>query len=268
VTYSEVIWLGYKGERFTVEFGQKSEEIFAGEGPLKLKGRGAALIVGLEGKQTLLEFGQRREIVGGENFSLNDREIDFDLIQPTGVDRGVDQNGVRPFSAETVGRLRPAMSGTIVQDPEDAMGGFHGSPEIREGQRGIEPYPGRHHPKLELGFGFDLSIFERKELDQIFSRCFKAVGHIVEHLRPETAVFAPVCLSKGFERGCDRTRRLRLPSFGVGPDRLAVSGIDALHSLLCIHPLSTDPVVCEHFGALIFVPLSFGHFPSDMFGRR
>jgi hypothetical protein len=66
VTYSEVIWLGYKGERFTVEFGQKSDEIFAGEGPLK--GRGAALIVGLEGEQTLLEFGQRREIVGGENF--------------------------------------------------------------------------------------------------------------------------------------------------------------------------------------------------------
>ncbi len=124
MTYSEVIWLGYKGERFTVEFGQKSEEIFAGEGPLK--GRGAALIVGLEGKQTLLEFGQRREIVGGENFSLNSREIDFDLIEPTGVDRGVDQNGVRPFGAETVGRLLPAMSGTIVHDPEDAMGGLVG----------------------------------------------------------------------------------------------------------------------------------------------
>jgi hypothetical protein len=40
--------------------------------------------------------------------------------------------------------------------------------QIREGQRGIEPEPGRHHRKLEPGFGFDLSIFERKELHQLF----------------------------------------------------------------------------------------------------
>ena len=40
----------------------------------------------LEGKQTLLEFFQRREIVGREELSLNDGEIDFDLIEPTGVD--------------------------------------------------------------------------------------------------------------------------------------------------------------------------------------
>jgi hypothetical protein len=37
----------------------------------------------LEGKKSLFEFGQRREIIWGEDFPLNNREIDFDLVEPT-----------------------------------------------------------------------------------------------------------------------------------------------------------------------------------------
>jgi hypothetical protein len=59
-------------------------KIAAGERPLE--GRCRLLVVALEGKQTLFEFGQRREVVAREDPSLNDGEIDFDLVEPTGVD--------------------------------------------------------------------------------------------------------------------------------------------------------------------------------------
>src|SRR6516162_686189 len=96
-------------------------QIFAGEGPPE--GGGTTLVVGLESQQPLFELGQRTEVVGGENFSLNDRQVDLDLVEPTGMDRGVDQNGVGPLGAEPVGGLLPAMSRTIVHDPEDPAGG-------------------------------------------------------------------------------------------------------------------------------------------------
>ena len=82
--------------------------------------------MGLKGKQALFEFLQRREVVGREDLSLNDREIDFDLIEPTGVDRSVDEDSVGPFVAEAVGGLLPSMSGAVVHDPEDAASGFVG----------------------------------------------------------------------------------------------------------------------------------------------
>ena len=116
--------LGCKWERFAVDFSQKSLKIFAGKGPLE--GRCTAFVVGLEGEESLLEFGQRREVVRGKDFSLNDGEVDLDLVEPTGVDRGVDKNGVGPYGAEMIGGFLPTMSGTIVHNPEDPMGSFVG----------------------------------------------------------------------------------------------------------------------------------------------
>ena len=49
----------------------------------------------LEGQETLFEIGQRGEIVRRENFSLDDREIDLDLIEPTGMDGSVDEDCIR-----------------------------------------------------------------------------------------------------------------------------------------------------------------------------
>ena len=62
----------------------------AGEGPVEWRCR--LLVMGLKGKQALFEFLQRREVVGSEDLSLNDREIDFDLVEPTGVDRCMDED--------------------------------------------------------------------------------------------------------------------------------------------------------------------------------
>ena len=64
--------------------------MMAGEGPVE--GRCRALVMGLKGKQAPLEFLQRREIVGRENLSLNDREIDLDLVEPASVDRCMNED--------------------------------------------------------------------------------------------------------------------------------------------------------------------------------
>jgi hypothetical protein len=42
-------------------------------------------IATLELKKTSLEFGQRLEVVGQEEFALNDREVDLDLVEPAGM---------------------------------------------------------------------------------------------------------------------------------------------------------------------------------------
>jgi len=77
--------------------------------------------VAREGQEALFKFDQRREIVGREDLSLNDREIDFDLIEPTGVDRSVDEDGIGPFVAQTVYGFLAAMSGAVVHNPKDTV---------------------------------------------------------------------------------------------------------------------------------------------------
>jgi hypothetical protein len=55
---------------FGGDLGQKGVEIAAGEAPFE--GRCCPFIVALEGQETLLKFGERREIVGRDDLSLND----------------------------------------------------------------------------------------------------------------------------------------------------------------------------------------------------
>ena len=84
------------------------------------------LIVALEGKEPLFEFGQRREIVGREDLPLHYGKIDLNLIEPTGMDRSVDEDGIGPFVAQTVGGFLAAMSGAVVHNPKDAVSGLVG----------------------------------------------------------------------------------------------------------------------------------------------
>ena len=57
----------------------------------------------LKGEKALFKLNEGREIVGGEDFPLNDREIDLNLVEPTGVDRGVDEDGVGPLVTQALG---------------------------------------------------------------------------------------------------------------------------------------------------------------------
>lgn len=50
-----------------------------------------------------------REVVWGQKFALNDGEVDLDLVKPTGVNRRVDEDDVRPLDLEAIGGALAAM---------------------------------------------------------------------------------------------------------------------------------------------------------------
>src|SRR5438128_12414954 len=108
------------GQGVVAEPRQEGCEIPTGESPVERDGD--LLIVMLKGKQTFLDLGQRREIIGDKDLALDDREVNLDLIQPTGMQWGVHQHHRRPLGAESVGGLLAAVSRTVVHNPEDATG--------------------------------------------------------------------------------------------------------------------------------------------------
>src|SRR5260370_28661862 len=107
-----------------VKAGEEFVEVGAGEGPLK--GAGGLLVVVLEGEQTLLEFGEGGEVIGSEDLALNDGEIDFDLIEPAGMDRGVDEDDRGPRGAQAGCGFFTAGGGTVGGKPKDAPRGARG----------------------------------------------------------------------------------------------------------------------------------------------
>jgi len=66
--------------------------------------------------------------VGHKKFSRNDGAVDLDLVERTGMNLFVNEDGVGPLRADTVGGFLPAMSRAIVQDPEDPAGGCVSKP--------------------------------------------------------------------------------------------------------------------------------------------
>jgi hypothetical protein len=83
------------GQAIGVDPGQKRVEIGVCERPLER--RRCPLIVALKGEESLFEFGQRRGVFWGEDLSLNNREVDLNLVEPARVDRSMDEDGVGPF---------------------------------------------------------------------------------------------------------------------------------------------------------------------------
>jgi len=60
--------------------------------------------------------------MGSKHLSLDDGEVDFDLVEPTGVDGGVHQGGIGPLRADALYGLRTAVSRAVVHDPKGAVG--------------------------------------------------------------------------------------------------------------------------------------------------
>lgn len=63
---------------------------------------------------------QAREVVGCEDLALNDREVDLDLVEPTGVDRPVNELEAAELVLQAGDGSCPAMRGAVVDDPEDS----------------------------------------------------------------------------------------------------------------------------------------------------
>jgi len=78
------------------------------ESPLERRSR--LLVMALESQEALFEFDQRGEVVWCEDFSLNDGEIDLNLIEPTGVNRCVDKDCVGPLRLHPINGLLTSMS--------------------------------------------------------------------------------------------------------------------------------------------------------------
>ena len=101
-------------------FGEKTLQIGAVELPIERLGE--ALIIILEIENPLAQDVQIREVVGGENFSLDNREVDFDLVEPTGVNGTVDQMEVGMAVAQSFDGGRSAVGRAVVDDPENPAG--------------------------------------------------------------------------------------------------------------------------------------------------
>lgn len=95
-------------------------EIRAGEFPLE--GFGNGFVILLEKKQSILEILKGREVVWSKGLALDNGEVDFDLVEPTGMDRAVYGDDVGKGGLETLDGGLAAMRGAVVNDPEDAAG--------------------------------------------------------------------------------------------------------------------------------------------------
>jgi hypothetical protein len=80
----------------------------------------------LEGEKTIFDFGERAEVIGSEDLSLDDREVDFDLVEPAGMDRSVDEHDRGPGGAQALASLFAAVRRAVIDDPEHAPSGSIG----------------------------------------------------------------------------------------------------------------------------------------------
>jgi hypothetical protein len=54
----------------------------------------------LKTQKAVFDSDQRLKVVWRKDFSLDDREIDFDLIQPTGMDGSMNETQIRPTTTQ------------------------------------------------------------------------------------------------------------------------------------------------------------------------
>ncbi len=100
---------------------QQIGQVFSGEFPLE--GLGDLFVVFLKADDSLRQIGKGKEVIGREYFSLEDGEIDFDLVQPTGMDGEMDNNDLRPLALKSIDRGQPPVRGSVVKNPENLSGG-------------------------------------------------------------------------------------------------------------------------------------------------
>ena len=101
-------------------------KVLAGELPLKGSSRGFPVVLKIQ--EALGEVVEIGKVVGGKDLSLDNREIDFDLVEPTGMNGGVYQHETGIQALQSLGGFGATVSRTVVDDPEDAAGFVIGRP--------------------------------------------------------------------------------------------------------------------------------------------
>jgi len=97
------------------------EAVEVGAGELPLQRRRDLLVAAAEREQLLFERVEVGEVVGGQHLALDDREVDLGLVEPAGVDRGVDEDQVLPRALQPLDRCLAAVRGAVVDDHEHAL---------------------------------------------------------------------------------------------------------------------------------------------------
>src|SRR5271166_5836905 len=72
--------------------------------------------------KSLLNLFETGEVIRGQDFSLNDREVDLHLIQPTRMNRRMDQESLTVSLTQPPNRRLTAVRGTVIHDPENPIG--------------------------------------------------------------------------------------------------------------------------------------------------
>jgi len=106
------------GLEFAFDLVEKPAEVGAYDLPFKWFGNG--FVVCLKGQDAQFEFSEIGEVVWSEKLSLKDREINLDLVQPTGVNGRIHENGIGLPLAKTAESGPAAVRRSVVGDPENA----------------------------------------------------------------------------------------------------------------------------------------------------
>jgi len=102
------------------ELDEELGEILTGE--LPLEGPRRSLPVILKIQEAFGDGIEMRKIVGREDLALDDGEVDFDLVEPTGMDGGMHERQAGVEMAKTLNGSGATMRRAVVHDPEDATG--------------------------------------------------------------------------------------------------------------------------------------------------
>ena len=103
-----------------LELGEQVGEICFGV--LPFEGLSGGFPVVLKADEPLCELAKPGEVVRRENLSLDDGEVDLDLIQPTGMNGSVNENQPGELLLEAGDGSVAAVGAAVIDDPEDAPG--------------------------------------------------------------------------------------------------------------------------------------------------
>ena len=114
------------------EFDEELRQVVSAEGPFERAREG--FVVALEGEEPVLHGGERGEIVGRQYLPLHDREVDLDLIEPTGMHGALHEDEIGILLLQTRDGAGAAMGGAVVDDskhpPRVAVG--RGGHDLRD----------------------------------------------------------------------------------------------------------------------------------------
>lgn len=97
---------------------EESIEITTGE--LPVEGAGDCFVMILEAQKMTPEVSKTPKVVGCEGLSLDDREVDLDLVEPTGMLGRVNELEMGPSFLEALDTALSAVRRSVVDDPKDA----------------------------------------------------------------------------------------------------------------------------------------------------